>query len=112
MALEEPTKIASAVLGNNQIVGTLLTFITDPGKGHWRIWGSVRHSLADGCLLRIDATGLIARIPNAPNGLTNFGPIVVDIFLATSDIAIDLAVATGAADTASAVIYAQKLVAT
>ncbi len=109
MVQQEITKVSSAVLGASQAQGTLLTFISAPGKGRWKVWGTVRHSLADGILLRLQGTGLISRIPNAPNGVTDFGPIIVDIINSTDALALDLAVATGGSDSASGVLYAQRL---
>lgn len=109
MPSEEKTLIGNGVLGFSQAQGTLLCFIPNVGKGRWKVWGMVRHTLPDGVLLRLQATGIIARIPNGPERATPFGPIVIDINNNTDALALDLAVATGAADTASGVIYAQRI---
>jgi len=48
-------------------------------------------------------------IPGGPNDTVNFGPFVVDIILTTTGINLNLNVATGASDTACAIVYAEKI---
>jgi hypothetical protein len=106
---EELTKVASGSLPISQAVGTDICVITDPGTGRCRVWGTVRHTLADGCRLLVNTT-IIATIPNAPNTVTDFGPIVLDLVSRTDDVILELAVATGGADTASGILYVQEIV--
>jgi hypothetical protein len=108
MAMEEKTFVASGVLGFSQAAGVDICSIVDPGTGRYRVWGSVRHSLVDGCRLLLNAS-IICTIPNAPNGVTDFGPIVMDLPNRTDDIILELATATGGADTAAGILYAQEL---
>jgi hypothetical protein len=104
----ELSLVGSGIVGNNQAIGVFVASITDPGKGRWRIWGSVRHTLPDSIRLRVGATNIIPRIPQPANDLCSFGPVTVDILTTTDDIILDLAVATGAADVAAGIIYAQR----
>ncbi len=107
MAVEELTKYASGAAGNNQAQNTAVATIATPGKGRWKIWGTVRHTLADGCKILVGPSTLFT-ISSAAAGAESFGPIIVDITNNTDNIVVQLATATGAADTASALIYAQK----
>jgi hypothetical protein len=106
---QELTLTGSGVVGNSQAIGVFVASITDPGKGRWRIWGNCRHTLPDAVRLRVGATNIIARIPSPANDMSNFGPVIVDILTTTDDIILDLAVATGASDTSSGIIYAQRV---
>jgi hypothetical protein len=111
MASSELTKFSSGTAPISQAVGVDVAIITNPGKGRWRIWGSVRHTLADGCRLAIGpdtSPTVLFTIPAGPNAYAEFGPIVYDINNNTDDIIVELAVATGGADTACAVVYAQR----
>lgn len=108
MALENLTKQASGVVPISQAIGVDAAVIQDPGPGRWKIWGHCRHTLADGLRLMIQATQ-IAIIAGAANTTIRFGPFVVDITNATDDIIVELNVATGGSDTASATVYAQKI---
>lgn len=103
------TKVSSGTLGNNQAQFSTVASIVAPGKGRYEIWGNCRHTLIDGCKLFIGATTIIANISAAAGQAAPFGPIVYDVTNSTHDIIIQLATATGAADTASATIYAQRL---
>jgi hypothetical protein len=108
MSQEEKTFVASGVLGISQAVGTDICVITDPGTGRYRVWGTVRHTVVDGCRLLLNAV-VICTIPNSATGVTDFGPIIMDLPNRTDDIILELAVATGGADTASGILYAQEL---
>ncbi len=106
---EETTLVGSGVLGNNQASGVFVASILDPGKGRWKIWGNCRHTLADAIRFRIGANNIVPRIPSAAIETTYFGPFFVDINNSTDDIVLDLVTATGASDTASGIIYAQRV---
>ena len=111
MASEIPeiTKVASGILGISQAIGTDICVITDPGPGRYQVWGTVRHTLVDGCRLLVGSTTIIAVIAGGPNAVAFFGPVVVDIVTRTDDIILELAIATGGADSASGTLYAQRL---
>jgi hypothetical protein len=109
MARAETNRVGSGVLPINTLVNTTICQIQDPGKGRYTISGVVRHTLEDGCKLIVGAALIIARIPQTAAQTVAFGPVIIDVLLDTDDIIIQLAVATGAAETASAAIYAQKL---
>jgi hypothetical protein len=109
MPSEELTLSVGSAIGINQAIGVFVASITTPGRGLWRVWGSCRHSLGDGIRLRIGATNIINIIPQAPNETVQFGPIVFAISNSANSIILDLVVATGATDTASGVLYAQRI---
>src|SRR4051812_39575985 len=109
MPSEELTLSVGTAIGINQAIGVFVASIQNPGKGLWRIWGSCRHSLADSIRLRVASTNLISIIPQAGNETVTFGPIIFAINNYTDDIILDLAVATGPADSASGVLYAQRV---
>lgn len=100
---------ANGIAGNNIAVSTNVCSIQNVGPGRWKIWGRGRHTLEDGLKLIVGATPIYTRIPQGPNATTDFGPFMIDILNATDDIVLQLAVATGAADTASGILYAQSL---
>ncbi len=112
MAAPELYKYGSGKAGNSQAAGVDVAVISNPGKGRWLVTGTVRHTLIDGCRLAVgDSTGTptpLFTIPSGANASQDFGPIVVDILNSTDDIVIELDTATGASDTACAVIYAQR----
>jgi hypothetical protein len=68
-----------------------------------------RHTLEDGLKLIVGAALVIARIPQTATQTVQFGPLMVDVLLATDNIILQLAVATGVSDTASGALYVQKL---
>jgi hypothetical protein len=109
MARDDVIRSSAGILGNSIAVSTTLCQITDPGPGRYKVWGTARHTLEDGCKLVVAAALVLFRIPQGPNQAVDFGPIIVDVINPTDDIILQLAVATGASDTASGVIYAQKL---
>ena len=100
------TLIGSGVAGNNVAGNTLVALINAPGPGRYRIWGTARHTLADGLKF---TSPIPLVIPGGPNDTVNFGPFVVDIILTTTGINLNLNVATGASDTACAIVYAEKI---
>lgn len=105
---EETTLQDYGTVGNSQVAGTDIcnVFLFTPGR--YRIWGTCRHTLADGCRLLIGGS-VIMEITNEANTSQDFGPIVIDILSASDTITLELFVATGAADTASGNLYAQKV---
>jgi len=107
MAVEELTKYASGSAGNSVAANTVVASIATPGKGRWKVWGTVRHTLIDGCKLLVGSTTVLT-VTNAASGSESFGPVIVDILNSTDSISIQLATATGASDTASANLYAQR----
>jgi len=92
--------------GNN--IGANTTVVSLPLPiGRWRVWGMIRHTLADG--LKVTAPAAAATILcSGPNDTAAIGPFVVDMAAAGSFI-IQLNTATGAADTASALVYAESI---
>src|SRR5690349_12915805 len=108
MARQDVTLIASGVLGNNQLADTLVTLINAPGPGRYKIWGTARHSLADG--LKFTSPMLTPlTLAGGAGDTINFGPFVIDITNYTSGINVALRTATGASDTASVTIYAERV---
>lgn len=104
------TKYASGSAGASQAQGVDVAIITNPGKGRWRIWGTVRHTLADGCRLAIGpdtSPTVLFTICAGANLAQDFGPIIYDIRNNTDDIIVELATATGGSDSAFATIYAE-----
>lgn len=106
---EDTVRVSAGIIGNNIAVNTNICQIATPGAGRYRIWGTARHTLEDGCKLIVGAALVIFRIPQSTNQVANFGPFVIDVLLNTDNIILQLAVATGAADTAAGAIYAVKL---
>jgi hypothetical protein len=93
-------------VGNNTAINTNVVIINAPGPGRYRIWGTVRHTLADGFKM----TSPVAFVfPSTPNTATDIGPFILDITNNTSGIILALNVATGASDTASAALFAEKI---
>jgi len=103
---QEATLIGFGSLGNNQAANTLVTLINAPGPGMYKVWGHARHTLADGFKL---TSPIAITFPSSPNVSSDFGPFIVSITNTTAGINLVLNAATGAADTATAVIYAEKL---
>jgi hypothetical protein len=109
MARTENNRSSAGILGNSQSVSTNICSIPNIGVGRYEIRGSVRHTLEDGCKLVVGAALVLFRIPQTATQTVPFGPIIMDVLLPTDGIILQLAVATGASDTAAGVIYAQKL---
>lgn len=108
MPIPRLTRQAYGSAGNNQAIGANLAVISTPGRGRYRVWGNVRHSLADGVRLVLGSTTLMI-ITNSAGATTSFGPIIIDITNNQDDLFIELELATGASDTASGNIYAEYL---
>lgn len=107
--LAEKTLVASGVLGISQAQGTDIAVINNPGPGRYMVWGTARHTLIDGCRLYVAATPIIPNIAAGAGAAVGFGPVVVDVTNSTDDIILELATATGGADSASGTIYAQRI---
>jgi hypothetical protein len=108
MPMPRLSRYAFGAAGNSQAIGANLAVISTPGVGRWRVWGTVRHTLADGVRLVLGSTTLLV-ITNAAAGTSDFGPIIIDITNRNDDLFLELELATGAADTASANLYAEYL---
>jgi len=105
---QEASLFASGLAGSSVAADTTVALINAPGPGVYKIWGHCRHSLADG--LKLTSPNLTPLILSGGAGQTIlFGPVVMAINNLTSGIIIALNTATGASDTASATIYAEKL---
>jgi hypothetical protein len=102
-------RTGNGVLGNNVAVSTNLCSVLDLGPGRWKIWGSGRHTLEDGLKLVVGVGLIFTRLPQGPNQSVAFGPISFDILNGTDDVILQLAVATGASDTACGALYAQLI---
>lgn len=102
---EDLTLSIYGAAGNNVTVNTAVATLPVPVPGRYKVWGMVRHTLADGCKLTSPVAQIIT---SGPNDTAMFGPFLVDINTA-GNIIIALNTATGASDTASCTIYAEKL---
>lgn len=108
-SLPEKSKVASGAAPISQAVNFVVTTVT-VGKGRYTIRGSGRHSLADGLKISVGQVGLLtdlATIPNAANAVATFPLITFDALTSDTVVQVRLAVATGGADTASAVLSCQ-----
>jgi hypothetical protein len=104
--LESVTKIGAGNVGNSQGANTTVAIVLTPGQGRYKISGFARHSLADGCKLII--AGVANQIPGGPNTQVPFGPVIADLQNADS-VSVALLTATGAADTACAMLYVEPI---
>jgi|ERR1044072_1731539 hypothetical protein len=107
----EEHKYAQGVAGNSQaqnfVVATLV-----PGKGQWEFRVIGRHTLIDGLKVTKIISGVTTDLfvlPSPANGSSDSGYFTVSMITATDSIVVRLNTATGAADTASAVIFGQNL---
>lgn len=108
MPLEPTTFRGFGAVPISQAAGTLVVSITPLTAGRYKIWGSCRHTLADG--IRLVATGSSNMIiSQTANQNVNFGPIVLDMNTGANTVLLELQVATGGADTASGNLFVQKL---
>lgn len=102
---EDTTLSVFGAQGNSVAQNTAVATLPITTPGRYRIWGLFRHTLADG----LKFTSPIAlSLTSGPNDTVVFGPLVVD-FVAAGNIIVALATATGASDTASATIFAEKI---
>ena len=108
MPLEPLIQRSFGTVGNNQAAAVAVTNIGSLGPGRYRVSGTVRHTLADGVrLIMTGASNL--RLVNGANQSQDFGPIIVEFTGPSNNILLELDQATGAADTASANLYVQKI---
>lgn len=105
---EETTLQDYGTVGASQAQGTDVCTIFFFTPGRYKVWGTCRHTLADGFRLLANG-GVVTELSNDPNINTPFGPIVVDILTTANALILELFVATGASDTASGTLYAQKI---
>lgn len=103
---QETTSWASGVLGNTQAQNTPIATISNLIPGRYRLWGNVRHSLADGVKITGPTPAIV--LAGGPGDTVSVGPVVFDLTAVTSVAAV-LNTATGASDTAGATIYVEKI---
>lgn len=102
---EDVTTFIYGTAGNSVAQNTVVANIALPGPGRYRISGMGRHSLADGLKI-VSPVAII--LCSGPNDTAAIGPIVVDV-TSQANLTVQLNVATGASDTASCTLYAEKL---
>jgi hypothetical protein len=99
---QNATIIGSGTQGNNVVVNTSVAACLNVPVGRYRLTGTGRHTLADGLKVTGIPSGTIV-IPGGPGDTVVFPELVFDLTV-ISNIQIALAQATGASDTASAVM--------
>lgn len=104
--LQSVTSFGSGVIGNNQAADVQVAAIINLAPGRYKIWGRARHTLADGIKL---TSPVLINFSSGPNESFDFGPIVVDIASSAIGIGLNLRLATGASDTASGNLYAERI---
>lgn len=105
----DTTVVGSGTLGNSQAQNTSVASCLNVPVGRYRLTGSGRHSLADG----LKITGIPAPvgtviIPGGAGDTIVFPTIVFDL-PTVGNIQVALNTATGASDTASAVLCLEKI---
>lgn len=101
---QDTTLFAAGSQGNSVAVNTqVATIPLTPGR--WRLWGSTRHTLADGLKIVSPVSLVLAA---GPNDTAVLNQIIVDVPTASA-FTVQLNVATGASDTAAATIFAEKI---
>jgi hypothetical protein len=103
------TVVGSGTQGNNVAANTAVASCVNVPVGRYRMTGSGRHTLADG----LKVTGIPSPvgtvvIPGGPGDTIAFPVIVFDLPAVTT-INVSLNQATGASDTASAVICLESI---
>jgi hypothetical protein len=101
-----PTLQAFGNAGNNIAANTVVATLALPAPGTYKIWGMARHGLIDGLKL---VTPVALILCSAANDTASFGPLIVSVSTIPTSIVIQLNTATGAAETASAVVFAQRM---
>lgn len=97
------TVVGNGTQGNNVAANTTVASCVNVPVGRYRLTGSGRHSLADGLkIVGIPVIGTIV-IPGGPGDTIAFPVIVFDLPTVTT-INVTLNQATGASDTAAAVM--------
>lgn len=108
----ELTKPAFGATGVSQAVNTVVATLVPGSRGRWEIKVLGRHTLADGLKISLTIGGVttdLVQIPNSAGGVQATGNITIDLQTNADAVLVRLAVATGAADNASATIFAQKM---
>lgn len=107
--LSSVTLVGVGTAANNIAINTNVAAILNVPIGRYKVWGHVRHTLADGLKLNgLTGLGTII-IPSGANLAANFGPFTIDV-LTVQNAFLSLALATGAADTASAILCMENIV--
>lgn len=100
------TLLGSGLAPSSTAADVLVASIINLVPGRYKIWGRGRHTLADGLKL---SSPVVINFASGPNESFDFGPIVVDITSSAIGIGMALRLATGASDTASANLYAERI---
>lgn len=105
----DTTIVGSGVQGNNVAVNTSVAACLNVPVGRYRLTGGGRHSLADG----LKITGIPAPvgtvvIPGGAGDTIVFPTIIFDLS-AVGNIQVALNTATGASDSASAILCLEKI---
>lgn len=104
MARQGTTLQVAGSAGNSLAQNTqVATLALTPGR--YKIYGTGRHTLADGLKLTSPVALILS---GGPNDTINFGPIIVDVTTASA-LTAQLNVATGASDTAAITMYAELI---
>lgn len=103
---QNTSTIGSGTAGNNVAVNTALASFVSMPPARYRMWGTCRHSLADGIKITGVPGGTII-IPGGAGDTVTVMPFVFDLNAATT-INVALNVATGASDTASAAFFMEQ----
>lgn len=98
----------AGIIGENIAQFSNVAFITTAPPGRYRLWGHGRHSLSDGLRIVVGST-VITEIASDGGTVVYFGPVVVDIPDDSINIFVELNKATGAGQSASASLFAQKI---
>ena len=105
---QDTTILGFGTAGNNIAQNTSVAAALGIGPGRYRLTGSGRHTLADGLKITGIPIGTII-VPGGPGDTVIFPDIIFDLTAASSNVQIALNVATGAADTASAILCLEKI---
>ena len=105
MARQGTTFIGSGVAGNSIAQNTNIASVLTIPPGRYRLTGTARHSLADGLKITGVPGGTII-VPGGPGDTVVFPNLVFDLTAAaaSNNIQVALNIATGASDTASAIL--------
>jgi hypothetical protein len=107
--LPEKTKTASGAAPISQATNFVVATVT-VGKGRYTVYGSTRHTLADGVKLSVGPAATVVdvfTIPNQPTGIGIIPLYTFDGLTVDTVVQLRLAVATGGADTAAGVVSCQ-----
>jgi hypothetical protein len=110
MPTVENTNPTAQIFGSapiNTVINTVVATLPITVPGTYKVWGVIRHTLIDGLKI-VAPTALAMQLTSAANDTAAFGPMVAS-FPTAGAVTIQLATATGAADTASAFIVAQRM---